>query len=121
MFVVFVVLGVPGIYLGKALNWPWVRLFWLRVLHLVGICVVAAQAWAGVICPLTTLEMWLREQGTFATYSGSFIEHWLHNFLYWNLPSWVFAVAYTLFALLVLFMWYFVPPTRGRDRSAIST
>ena len=46
-FVVFIVLTVPAIYLGAALHWRWVRLLWLRVAHLLGICIVAAQAWAG--------------------------------------------------------------------------
>ena len=110
LFVAFVVLGVPCIFIGKALNWRWVRFFWLRVAHLAAICVVTAQAWAGVICPLTTLEMWLRRQGNLDVYAGSFIEHWLEEILYWNLPPWVFVVVYSTFALLVVATWYFVPP-----------
>ena len=114
-FVAFVVLTVPCIYIGKLRGWRWVRLFWLRVAHLVGICIVVAQAWAGVICPLTTLEMWLREQGGLTGYTGSFIEHWLQTLLYWDLPAWVFIVVYSLFALLIIATWYVVPPLkRGR-------
>ena len=120
-FVVFVVLGVPCIFLGRAMNWRWVRLRWLRILHLVGIVVVAAQALVGVICPLTTLELWLRQEGGLATYSGSFIEHWLQQFLYWNLPSWVFVAVYSLFAILVLCTWYLVPPIGSTNRSEVST
>ena len=120
-FVVFVVLGVPCILLGGAMNWRWIRLRWLRILHLVGIVVVAAQAWAGVICPLTTLELWLRQKGGLATYSGSFIEHWLQEFLYWTLPAWVFVATYSFFAILVLCTWYLVPPIRSTNRSEVST
>jgi len=120
-FVVFVVLGVPFIFLGKAMNWGWVRVRWLRIVHLVGIAVVVAQAWAGVICPLTTLELWLRQKAGLATYSGSFIEHWLQEFLYWDLPSWVFVATYSLFAILVLCTWYLVPPVRSINRSEFST
>ena len=34
-------------------------------------------AWIGMICPLTTWEMALRAKAGDATYSGSFIAHWL--------------------------------------------
>ena len=107
-FVAFVILTLPCIYLGKFLNWHWVRLFWLRLLHLVGVCIVAAQAWAGVICPLTTVEMWLREKSNLTTYTGSFIEHWLQKLIYWEFPVWVFTAVYSVFALLVVFSWYFI-------------
>ena len=115
LFIVFVVLTVPLVYLGKFLSWQWVRLFWLRILHLVGICVVAAQSWLGFICPLTTLEMWLRAQGGYDTYAGSFIAYWLQQLIYWDLPAWVFTLVYSLFALLVVMTWYWVPPIRRRE------
>lgn len=101
---------VPCIYVGRALNWSWVRSYWLRVAHLAGIGLVVAQTWIGMLCPLTTLEMWLREQSDLATYTGSFIEHWLQELLYWNFPALVFIVLYTGFALLVIATWYAVPP-----------
>lgn len=119
-FVTFVVLMVPCIYLGKALHWRWIRIYWLRIAHLVGILIVVAQAWAGAICPLTTLEMWLREQGGLNTYGESFIEHWLQELIYWNFPAWVFIFVYSLFALLVVSTWYVVPPANGKDRGLIS-
>jgi hypothetical protein len=115
-FVAFVVLLLPGIFLGGLLGWRWVRWLWLRVSHLVAIGIVTVQAWAGVICPLTTLEMWLAERGQRATYSGSFIQHWLQQLLYWDLPGWVFVATYTGFALLVIAAWYCVPPTRTGKR-----
>ena len=111
-FVAFVVLTLPCIFVGKLLGWQWVRWYWLRVLHLAAICFVALQAWAGVICPLTTLEMWLRQQGEQATYQESFIAHWLQALLYWDFPAWVFIVVYSLFAMLVAASWFLVPVQR---------
>ena len=113
MFVAFVVLMLPCIFLGKVLGWRWVRLLWLRSLHVAGICIVAAQSWAGMICPLTTLEMWLRQQGQQAVYSESFIEHWLQALLYWDFSAVVFIVAYTLLALMDDAAWFLVPPARN--------
>jgi hypothetical protein len=115
-FVAFVVLMLPCIAAGGVFGWRWVRRFWLRVAHLAAIGLVTLQAWAGAICPLTTLEMWLAKQGQQATYSGSFVQHWLQQLLYWDLPAWVFIAAYSGFALLVIAAWYCVPPARTGQR-----
>ena len=112
-FVVFVIATVPMILLGAVKDWAWVRVRWFRAAHFVGVCVVAAQSWLGLVCPLTTLEMWLRERAGQASYAGNFVEYWLHRLVYWDLPPWVFVVAYTLFALLVLATWVLVPPRRS--------
>ena len=112
LFVAFVVAMLPCIFLGGALDWRWVRFFWLRFLHLVCIGIVSAEAWGRISCPLTTLEMWLRRQANLATYSGDFVEYWLHKALYWELPPWVFVSAYTLFLLLVIAAWILVHPIK---------
>jgi hypothetical protein len=121
LFVAFVVLMLPCIAAGGLLGWRWVRTYWLRVTHLAAIGVVTLQAWAGVICPLTTLEMWLAQRGQRATYSGSFIQHWLQQILYWDLPAWVFIAAYSGFALLVIAAWYCVPPAPTSKRNTPAT
>jgi hypothetical protein len=58
--------------------------------------------------------MWLRRQAGEATYGASFIEHWVQRLLYYEAPSWVFTLAYSLFALLVAAAWWYFPPRRGR-------
>ena len=110
LVVFFVVFGLIAIYVGKVLTWSWVRNPWFRLSHVIAISVVALQSWLGVICPLTTWEMSLRDRAGDVTYSGSFIEHWLGNLLYYQAPSWVFTAAYTLFGLLVLISWFLVRP-----------
>ena len=110
LVVVFVVFGLLLFLLGGAFNWKWVRNSWLRLAHLVCIAVVVSQAWAGVVCPLTTLEMWLRQKAGDTTYSGSFIAHWLDSILYYDLPAWVFTLIYTAFGALVLLSWFWVKP-----------
>ena len=110
LFVVFVVVGLVFILLGKLLNWQWVRNWWFRIAHLVAIVVVVLQAWLGVICPLTTLEMYLRQQAGDAVYAGTFISHWLESILYYQAPMWVFTVCYTVFGALVVLSWFWVRP-----------
>ncbi|WP_421870710.1 DUF2784 domain-containing protein [Motiliproteus sp.] len=112
LFVAFVVFGVVAIYLGRIWAWPWVRNFWFRVLHLAAILFVVLQSWVGAICPLTTWEMQLRARGGGEGYEGAFIQHWLQMLLYYEAPEWVFIVAYTAFAALVIASWFVVPPKR---------
>ncbi|MCU7813178.1 MAG: DUF2784 domain-containing protein [Candidatus Thiodiazotropha sp. (ex Notomyrtea botanica)] len=114
VFVVFVVLGVILIFVGKFLSWQWVRNPWFRVVHLLGIGVVVLQSWFGIICPLTTWEMDLRSKAGETVYEGSFITHWLNELLYYQAPSWVFAVIYTVFGGLVLYSWFLVRPRTFR-------
>lgn len=109
--VAFVVGGLVLVVIGNLRNWRWVNALWFRLAHLGGIAVVVAEAWQDVACPLTTLEMWLRTKASSATYNGSFIEHWLQRVLYYEAPSWVFALGYSFFGLLVLAAWWYFPPT----------
>ena len=110
LFVAFVVAGLLLILAGALLSWDWVRNWWFRVVHLCAIGIVVLQAWLGVICPLTRLEMYLRERAGDTTYAGSFVSHWLEAILYYRAPAWVFAVAYTLFAIVVVMSWVWVRP-----------
>ena len=112
--VVFVIGGLALIVMGNALRWRWVNGLWFRLGHVAAIGVVVVQAWLGTICPLTTLESWLRMEAGSAPYRESFVEHWVHRLLYYDLQPWVFTVAYTVFGLLVVAAWWCFPPQRNR-------
>lgn len=116
--VLFVVGGLLLVPVGYRLGWPWVRSMAFRVLHLLAIAVIAAQAWLGQYCPLTVLESWLRVQAGQAPYAASFIEHWVHRVLYFQAPLWVFAGLYTAFGLLVVLAWWRFPPGRAPKQRA---
>jgi Protein of Unknown function (DUF2784). len=113
--VAFIVAGLVLVVAGNLRGWQWVNRRWFRYVHLGAIVYVVAQAWLGRLCPLTTLEQWLRQQAGSATYGGSFVEHWVQRVLYHDAPPWVFTLAYTAFGLLVLAAWWYFPPRR-RDR-----
>lgn len=108
--VLFVVGGLLLIVFGNLLRWPWVNHWWFRVLHLLAISVVVFESWLGIECPLTTLENWLRLQAGQGVYQGSFIQYWVHGVMFYEAPGWVFALAYTLFALVVVAAWWRWPP-----------
>lgn len=109
-FVAFVVLGLLLILAGGWLGWPWVRNGWFRIAHLSAIAIVVVQAWLGIICPLTTLEMWLRAKAGDAVYPGSFIAHWVDKILYYEAAPWVFTLCYTVFGALVVATWIWIRP-----------
>ncbi len=110
--VLFVVGGLALIVLGNLRGWRWVNAWWLRLTHLATIAVVIAETWLGMVCPLTTLEMWLRARAGMTVHETGFVEFWLQRVLYYDLPDWVFLLAYTLFGLLVIAVWRRYPPRR---------
>ena len=110
--VVFVILGLALIFIGKVRGWRWVRHPWFRLIHMLVVAVVVVESWFSMVCPLTTLEMSLRSRVGDSIYAGSFISHWLETILYYHAPAWVFAVCYTLFGVLVFISWYWVKPRR---------
>lgn len=111
LLVLFIVGGFAAIWIGAAVGWRWVRLRRFRIIHLCAIGVVAALPLLGIACPLTVLESWLR---TGAVDTEGFLQHWVSELLYYDLPSWVFTLGYALFASLVLLTWHLVPPLRRR-------
>ncbi|MDB5893161.1 MAG: hypothetical protein JWQ88_692 [Rhodoferax sp.] len=115
--VLFVVLGLPLTVAGNLRGWRWVNTAWFRVAHLATIAIVVAEAALGWVCPLTTLEMWLRSGAGGSAYAGDFVGHWLSVLLYWNAPPWAFTVAYSVFGLAVVAAWWCFPPDFARRAS----
>ncbi len=107
-FVLFVVSGLPLIWIGAAAGWRWIRNFRFRMAHLAAILFVSVEAAAGIWCPLTVWEDMLRG----ATPDKSFIARWVHAVLFYDLPPWVFTVAYLVFASLVALTWWGIPPAQ---------
>ena len=116
----FVVLGLVAILVGGSLGWAAVRDPRVRALHLAAIGIVVVQAWCGVECPLTTLEMALRQRAGDSTYEGSCIAHWVGRLLYHDAPPWVFVAAYSLFAAAVGAAWWWFPPRSRKSHAALT-
>src|SRR5262245_31886634 len=101
-FVAFVIVGLLLIWIGGLCRWAFVRNLHFRLAHLTAIGVVAAEAWFGIGCPLTTWEDKLRLlAGGAERYQGSFISHWLHQVMFFELDQRIFTVAYAIFFLAV--------------------
>jgi len=111
-YVSFVVFGQLAIFIGILVRWAWVRNARFRWLHLLTISIVVVESLLGIVCPLTTLEAWLRTRAGQAAYRGDFLGHWVHALLFYDAPPWVFTLIYTAFGLLVAATFVTAPPRR---------
>ena len=112
-FVLFVVGGLPAIWIGVALKRPFAFNPWFRGLHLAAIGFVVAETVLGYMCPLTLWEYALRGEVS----DQGFIQRWVHAWLFWDWPAWVFTTIYMTFGALVAWTWARYPPIRrGRGR-----
>lgn len=105
-FVLFVVAGLAAIWTGGLLRRPFAFNPWFRGIHLAAIAFVVVQSLLGYLCPLTIWEDRLRGQAT----EQGFIERWVHAWLFWDWPAWVFNAIYAAFGLLVVWAWVRFPP-----------
>ncbi len=101
LFVGFVVVGQLLIMIGLVCRWQWVRNPWFRVVHLLCIGVVAAEAACGVTCPLTTWERDLRALAG-QTVNDSAVGWFFNSILFFNMPREFFTWIHISFGALVL-------------------
>lgn len=107
-FVLFVVGGLLATWTGIALRRPFARNHVFRGLHLGAVAFVVAETLLGYACPLTVWEDALRGHGN----GGGFIERFVHAWMFWDAPPWVFDASYVAFGALVAFTWWRWPPRR---------
>lgn len=112
LYVSFVLGGFILIWIGHGVRWSWVRHRTFRLLHVGSIGLVAAEAVAGITCPLTVLEDALRPE----SYGSGFIEFWLHRILFYTAPAYVFTIIYVAFFAAVILTWCLVKPRPRREK-----
>jgi len=121
-YALFVVMGLVLIVAGAARGWNWIRDARFRLAHLLAILFVAAESVAGIACPLTVLESHLREWAGRTGYGGDFISAWVDWLIFYNLPPWLFTLAYLATAALIAGLFIVAPPHwRGGRRAAAAS
>ena len=106
-FVLTVLISTLLIAIGGALRWRWIRNFWIRIVHVGIVVLVAIQALLGFYCPLTIWEENLRGE---SFYPEGFIAYWIHRLLYYDIDLQVLALIYAAFAAFVIALFFVFPP-----------
>jgi len=112
-YVCYIILGFVYIWLGFFLQWKSIYNPLLRWTHLAAMGIVILETAFGFFCPLTEWEAKLRRgAGQSFLYPQGFIPHWVHKFLYYNWPDWMFAVIYIAFFVGMCLTFIFIPPKK---------
>ena len=121
-YVAFVVFGLIAILIGAALGWRWTRNPAFRIAHLAAIVLVCIESFVGVMCPLTSIEEWLRRRSGDAEYRGQFLGYWAHRLIFYDFSPQVFTAIYVAFASLVAITFLLMPPRwpAPRQRSSVT-
>jgi hypothetical protein len=116
-YVAFTICGELAIILGALLRWGWVRNLAFRIVHLCSVVLVAVEASIGIPCPLTEWEYRLRElAGQRMEAHISFIARLVRRIIFYDLPAWVFLIAYLGLALVVVLTFILVRPHLRRSK-----
>ncbi len=113
----FIVFGIIAIPLGARLGWPWIHIFWWRLLHIAAMGIVAAQKLMGNSCFLSTWEFHLVSIAREVPHHTPVFQSLGEHVLYWNLPLWFFACLYTALFVFVIALWFITPPRRNLGAS----
>jgi hypothetical protein len=110
-YVAFTVGGEILILLGAAFRWGWVRNLIFRIVHLAACVLVAVEAVAGALCPLTTWEYRLRGlAGQHAESQIPLTARLVRSVIFYDFPWWVFTAAYIGFGLIVALTFILIRP-----------
>ena len=117
-YAMFIVVGQLLILAGAIRKWRWILNVWFRAIHLAMIAIVVAESLLGIVCPLTTLEKWLRRQVGQTSYQGDFLARWVHDLLFVEFSPATLTAAYATFGLLVVVTFWLAPPVRRTNDSS---
>jgi hypothetical protein len=117
LFILFLIFGLLLIVLGIFKKWPIIKDIKFRALHLLGFLIVVGFEFAGLLCPLTYLEIYLREKEDLnGVYFGSFIAHYIEKIIYWEIPLELIVIPTSAVTFLTALLFILVPPEIKRSK-----
>ena len=102
----FMILSFFLIPLGYFQKWKWVKNKYYRLIHLILMGIIFIETILGLMCPLTILENFLRNNIEI----NNKITQIIHQIMYWDLPTYQFIILYLLSLLYLIFLWFFFKP-----------
>ena len=94
--------------IGYKFRWNWVKNLKIRTIHVIAIFIVTSETILGITCPLTSIENSFR----IIYNSESFMAYWVREILFWNLPTELFFLLYSVFLIWTIVMWKLFPPKK---------
>jgi hypothetical protein len=117
LYVLFTLGGTTAILIGAVRHWKWIRNRVFRMIHLGAVLLVALEASIGVLCPLTVWEYRFRTlAGQAQEGEISFVGRIIRSIIFIDLPDWGFIVLYSLFAVIVVILVFFIRPNPPRHK-----
>jgi hypothetical protein len=117
-YVLFVVVGQLSIWVGLGFRWQWVYNPYFRWIHLIMMAIVGLEAAFDIICPLTSLESFLRDAAGQEHRGDSLVGRMLHSLIFVSWPEAVITTLHISFAILVLGTFVLAPPRRAKPPQA---
>ena len=108
--VIFMISGFVLIPIGYKFHWGWIANTQLRIFHTGMMVFITLETLLGITCPLTSIENSLR--GIYQ--SKSFIEYWITQIIYWDVPAHFFIILYCMFLGWTFLMWKLFPPRNSK-------
>jgi len=108
--VIFMISGFVFIPIGYKFDWGWIANTRLRIFHTGMMVFITLETLLGITCPLTSIENSLR--GIYQ--SKSFIEYWITQIIYWDVPAHFFIILYCMFLGWTFLMWKLFPPRNSK-------
>jgi len=108
--VIFMISGVVLIPIGYKFDWGWIANTQLRIFHTGMMVFITLETLLGITCPLTFIENSLR--GIYQ--SQSFIQYWIKQIIYWDVPVHFFIILYCIFLGWTFLMWKLFPPRKSK-------
>ena len=108
--VIFMISGFVLIPIGYKFDWGWIANTQLRIFHTGMMVFITLETLLGIPCPLTFIENSLR--GIYQ--SQSFIEYWIKQIIYWDVPVHFFIILYCMFSGWTFLMWKLFPPRNSK-------
>lgn len=81
-------------------GWWGRRYRWLGVIHISALVLAFLVETFDWFCPLTYLEVWLRQKGNLAGYHEAFITHYLNKIIYLDAPHLPVVILTVLLCLV---------------------
>ncbi len=102
----WIIFLIVGAFIGRQYRW-------VKIFHIGGLSVAVVLQILGWYCPLTYLEVWLRQMhNPLGGYSGSYIINYVQKLIYVELSAGMILISTILLVLMSAWLYLHKPKTK---------